>query len=772
MKLPFSFWSNKKKNNQFFLLLLLADEAITAIIIQELDKKITIVSHAQENFLNTLESANKEELLEIIDSTVSTTEDALPKNVQIEKTIFGVKQEWVESGKIKQEYLLKLKNACDQLALKPIGFLVFTEAILHALSQEEGAPVSAILIEVGRKIISLSLIRAGRIIDVKQIDFQEPIAETVDNGLKKFDVEILPARIIIFNTEYSNQISRQFIKHTWSKSLPFLHVPQITILPSDFDIKGILLGTAAQMGYTVADNILIPEKVKLNKHDLEKKQELVFVQPEEDDTPAEIEVNPVSEEYFGFLKNKDITATAKKTENKKDIPLEDIPGQVMEDVFEEIPEEVKQEETAFETQSGALPIQGNLLGKGIKISLSKIVHKFSKKIVLLLKPKQKEKKSIFPRWIFYAFVPVIFIIGIIAIYILFLKSTITITVTPKIIEYNKNITFSIDGENDFSKNILASHSVEIKEQGTLTADATGTKQVGTQSKGKITIFSRLTNTTKIPKGTIVLAANNVSFTLDDNVTIASFSGDTTDPSISVADIAITARDVGPEANIPSGTKFSIDGLNKADISAKNDNPFSGGTKKDITVVSQKDIDGLLIDLKKNLSQKANNELSQTSTNNSSLIPIFIKEEIINKKLTNQVNDQVKTVGIDSAIKYTAENVDKKTLQDFTLNTLKNKLPDISNLFSSNIQTDITDPKLDKDTLTSNLHMKAIINPKININDISSKIAGKSYTQALLILKNINQVSQIDIALKPQIPFLPKILPQLPQNINIVISSNE
>jgi len=57
----------------------------------------------------------------------------------------------------------------------------------------------------------------------------------------------MPGRVVIYGAD-DDEVTQEFIGHPWSKSLPFLHLPQITSLPKDAPIKAMLLGAATQMG--------------------------------------------------------------------------------------------------------------------------------------------------------------------------------------------------------------------------------------------------------------------------------------------------------------------------------------------------------------------------------------------------------------------------------------------------------------------------------------------------------------------------------------------
>src|SRR3989344_1343041 len=250
MKLPFS---TKKEKREYFLALLLRDEKAYAVVFEEQQGRARVVGEHEVHFKDTLETASDDELLDVLDKAISSAESELPKDVQSQKMILGVKEEWVEGGKIKKEYLVKLKKICESLGLSPIGFLIITEAIAHLIQKEEGAPVSGILIDIGKKTVDVTLLRAGRIVESKSAPVTDSIAKTTDILLHHFtSYEVLPSRIFVTGSHKDTEhIAQEFISHAWSKSLPFLHVPQVIALPWGFDAKAVLNGAVTQMGFSL-----------------------------------------------------------------------------------------------------------------------------------------------------------------------------------------------------------------------------------------------------------------------------------------------------------------------------------------------------------------------------------------------------------------------------------------------------------------------------------------------------------------------------------------
>src|SRR3989344_3902225 len=320
----------KKEKSEYFLSLILRNEKAKAVVFEKIGTTIKYLNEAEEEFTNTIEDASTEEFLSSLDKAITSAEEVLPKDIETHKTIFGLKEAWVEDNKIKKEYLEKLKKAGDELSLDPIGFLVFTESVVNLIQKDEGAPVTAILIDVGKKYLSVSLIRAGKIMEVRSSEIHESASYTVDTVLKHFQIpEVMPARIILMDSE-EDELTQEFMNHKWSKSLPFLHIPQILSLPQDSDVKAVLLGAATQMGTElIFDHKQNLERDFIKENDFQKEN---IIKTDEDMgqdvTPKPFESQEATEnkldyvgkdsslEFFGFSSS-DVAKTKPPTPVKK-----------------------------------------------------------------------------------------------------------------------------------------------------------------------------------------------------------------------------------------------------------------------------------------------------------------------------------------------------------------------------------------------------------------------------------------------------------------------
>lgn len=731
MKLPFLDRFNKKNQVSYFLVLVLRTEKAHAVIFEEQEGKIKVLGQQEEYFSHSIEDTPIEEFLDILDKAISKSESALPPHIETQRTIFGVKESWAEHNQIKKEYLVKLKKASDELGLIPIGFLVISQAIAHLMQEEEGAPISAILVDAGNTFVTVSLIRAGRIIESKTSEIHDSIPFTVDALLKHFQAaEILPSRIIVFNGK--EDLSQEFISHTFSKSLPFLHLPQITTLPFGAPAKAVLFGAATQMGFEVLAEA--PKFKAASKSEGQKEQEKTQV--------GELE--------FGFVKDQDLA----KEEGIKDVS--------------EVETESKSKETVQKSYlkptffTDKFLLLKNLLKKAFVnlLTLEKFLPRFS---ILSFTPKGKTIVGIFSVFVI--------LIGIILFYLLGIKTTIVLSLTPKIIEKDKTVSFSTNSNTNPQKNTIASEVVSVSLDGTTKTPTTGKKDVGTKSKGTVTIFNISNNTVSLPANTIITSSNGLKFTLDNLVIVASGSGDAisgTKPATS--NVNVTASDIGVEYNLPSNIKFSLG--NNTEVAAKNDSPFSGGTKKQITVVSKEDIKKLTETLPKNLEAKAKEELAKKISKDRVLLPIFLSTTLQNEKV-NSLGEEVKVATLKATVLYQGLSYKKNDINSLASTLLQNDVPKDLTFDLSNIKVDVLDINEKKnEEFSANLKLKALLLPKIDQEKIKKQIAGKSLESTQNQLAKLPQVSNVHISQTPNLPLLPKRIPTIHKNIQIITHINE
>jgi hypothetical protein len=754
MKLPKLPFPRKLADKNYFLALILRNEKVTAVIFENFNNTIKYINQAEEYFNNTIEDADTEHFLDTLDKAITGAERVLPESIETHKTLLGLKTSWIEDNKIKKEYLEKLKKASDELSLNPIGFLVFGESVINLIQKEEGAPVTAILAELGKKYISVSLVKSGKILETKTSEIHESPSYTVDTLLKHFQTpEVMPARIILLDSE-EEDLSQEFIGYSWSKSLPFLHIPQIMSLPQDSAIKSMLLGAATQMGAKLSyeSPILLddePEKLEPEETIAQPTQELV------EEPPAAHVLDYVSAdnsaEFFGFSENTDVSKNPiPEVKNQAQVPPD-----VLEERINEIPQGIKIEEEKAEKTGGNV----SLVILKIKNIMPKVFASLEK---IKLGNLKNRRMLIIP-----VAVLVVLVLGVFLL-LSSSKATVTILVNPKVEDKTTSVTFSSLSPTDISSQILASDFVSVLEDGSVSAPATGKKDVGTSSKGTVTVFNNGNGSVTFPSGTTITSSNNLEFTMDTSVTIASPSGDIfsgTTPGTS--NVTVTAADIGTEYNLPSGTKFTI-GSN-SDVAAKNDNAFSGGTKKQVTVVSKDDQAKLLAQLPKNLESKALDDIKSKAPSGETILQNFVDETVSSQNFDKKVDDQTTNVTLKGTVTYKAA-----AYKNSDILALANSLFTSSDAVLSKDNLEISAKNIvvsQNNDVTADLDIKAKILPKIDNISLAKQIQGQSLQKAKNLILNISQVSDTIISIHPNIPFLSGSLPGDYKNITIVVKSN-
>lgn len=804
MKLPTLPFLKKQQPSEYYLALLLEEKMLRAVVFEESNGIMNTIGEGKQPLPVPLDDTSFEELLDAADKAISKAESTLPEGVQSHKTIFGVKQDWTENLQISKDHLSTLKKLCDELDLQPIGFLVFAEAIAHLLQKEEGAPVSGILVEIGTKHIIATLLRAGRVAATQQIPIEDDIPKAVDKLLAQFtEVEILPSRIILLDIEKRPRLAQQLSNHSWSKQLPFLHVPQVTPLKEGFETLAVLFGTASQMGFAMSDmpstrlkqapKPMIEIQEKESAEPREEAEEEKLPQPE--GTPEEVaeeekteqeseEPSPEMEDEdeipekslkgdnFGFVKDQDVLESVPqnpKAFHPKNIPEDETEDEFADETFADIPEEVKEDEersklpglgsSAVMLTSGMQKVLGNIK----KLPLSSLLG--SIKTIIPGRGNGLNLKLLA--------IPVFIILLILGgiWYFFGVKATATLLINPKNVEASQSVTFSSTDNTNLDSSIIGGTVVPIQEDGKVSTDATGKKDIGDKAKGTVTIYNNDDSSHTISAGSTITSANGLKFVTAKDVTVASASGDIfsgTKPGTQSVDV--TAANIGTEYNLPSGTKFAVG--SSTVIAAKNDNAFSGGTKKSVTVVAQADLDKLTQDLTQSLSDKANQDM-QKNGGGKELLPVFLSTDISNKQFDQKIGDEASSVNLSATISFQALSYTKTDLTALGQKILE-KNNNNDNVASNNLTTDIQDTTVSKDgkSVAAKLSVKAGLLPKVDTSQVAKRLAGKSFDQAAEILSDIPQLASVKATLSPNLFFLPHIFPRMASHIMVGVAANE
>lgn len=717
----------KEEVIEYFFALNIGTERLTAALWSIENKELKILETASDTYSERSEIINKTDRL--LDAVLGI------RQIEPQKILFGVPNSWLSDDDLKEEDLKLLRDLVKELELSPLAYVSASNAIIHFLEKKEGVPTTAILVGFETHHITVAVVRAGKMDGVKIITRGDSSGADIEKALLTFtSVETLPSKMLIFglDQEELGKLKNQLLSFPWMSNLSFLHLPKIDVLGEEIEIKSVCLAGATEL-----DNAVNYKEVSIKQ--VEAKSKIADgAEEQEEEKTAEVEI--AEGEDFGFVVG-DVSEKIIKDE---------------EDSKERIPEEKTEEENPKEV---ALPEQSNLLevppslpsGKQKKLNL-----KFLKRLI-----------PISPVSLILG-LGLVGILGLILGATLFLpKAEIKIFVEPKILEKDTQVIADpAKKEVDEAGKIIPGQVVETEVSGSSKESATGKKQIGESAKGTVVLRNKTDGLISLSKGTSLTASNGLKFSLDLAVNIASRSAE--DGTWGKQTATVTASAVGADGNLPSGTDFTISGQTTDRAVAKAEGNFSGGTSKDVTVVSDADQKKLLASLASNLRRQAQQKL-QEKLPDKKILEEALSEDIIKKSYSKNINDQASEFSLNLTAKYKGTAFEEKDLRLIVSKLVDTQIPQGFELNLSETETQADVSKLEKDgKLIFLARFKAKLMPKIDGEEIKKKIRGKSLTEVSNELKQIENILGSEITIKPGLPPLLQRIPILTRNIKIEV----
>lgn len=354
-------------------------------------------------------------------------------------------------------------------------------------------------------------------------------------------------------------------------------------------------------------------------------------------------------------------------------------------------------------------------------------------------------------------------------YIFMSKANIKIFVEPKVLEKDATVVADPNqktvNEND---KIIPAQIIETEVSGLAKDSASGKRLIGDPAKGTIVIYNKTSESKSLSKGAQVISSAGLKFTLDMSVSIASQSASDSGITFGKVSTAVTASAIGADGNLPSGSIFTVAAFPTDKLSAKSEGNFSGGTSKEVTVVSSDDAQRLLAKLSSDLKQQAQQKL-QEKYPGKKILKEALSENIKKKSYNKNINDAASEFSLDMTVNYKGTAFDDADLKIIVSKLVTTDVPSDFQLDLSETETQADVSKLEKDgKLIFLARFKAKLIPKIDTGQIKDKIRFKTKNEAQDILKSMENILGSDIRLKPSLPGLLGRIPLLPGNITLEV----
>ncbi len=736
-----------------------------------------------------IKAASWEGLLKAADEAISAATTS--SEAEVTKVIFAVPLDWVHEEKILPDHLKTLRRLCKELDLLPQGYVVLTEALENFFKDQEGAPLTAVLVGIDGDKTTLTLYRAGKNLGTVPVGLEDlsPSAfpEALEKALKRFpDVEVLPARIMIYNGRSDlSKVAEKITAYPWTQKLPFLHFPKVETIPAEFVVKAV----AASAGREMGGKINLESEVETFATSSEEEKKAPAPSAEEEPVPFVSEKKELEREA---VEESSKIALASELE---EVSAEEAGFIAGDDSFKELEIPVHPHPSVKSQPAASLeelpfskashPSKSKLdLFSAIFTPLSKAFARLLRVLPSLITrfrlplPKASthpqvgvaSSKSTFPlpRFLILPGVLLLLFFGALASGLLLPKAAVLIYVSPKPFSHTLEVTISTGPDASPGAKVIPGEFVKSTQMGTKKGLASGSKLVGDKAKGAVTIYSVSTART-FPEGT-TLTADGLKFTLDREVKVA--SGDAVTPA--TAKVDVTAGDIGEKYNLASGAKFTIGNFSSSEYLAKNDSSLTGGNSHQATVVTKADQDRLLASLTTELTEKAKEALNAELSDGATLLPNAITSVTTKKVFSKDIDAEADTFSLDLTMDFQGVIFSHESMVELFKTTYASDIPSGYSLSPSSATPTVKTAKTDKNgNSILEVTLDAKLLPEINVSDLQDKLPGKGTSAAEKIILATPGVSRVNFDVTPKfLAFFSGIaLPLRKENLTLEVVSD-
>ncbi len=624
----------------------------------------------------------------------------------VKEVLLGLPEDWAQNQSIAADRKHTLKKLTDQLNLKSVGFVITQEAIAALYRDREHTGCNALLVFVSQKTVYLLSIVHGKASDPTKVGRSESLVKDVIEGCARGSWQALPARILLASQDLSEAEMMAAQQDLQNTSWE----EKLFVHPPRVDI--------------------VPEHVILDAVSLSGGREVAralgILKEENGESPQQKEEK--ARPSFGFMP-------------VKNEQPEDDRGEEREDDENEDENDGEEEED-----------------KVLDVGIQKPPHmRFPQKKILLF----------FLLLLLIAFGSVWGAYSVIAsVY----RAKISVTIKTEPVSFDSTMTVDANAsQTDPTNNILKATLRTKDVTDTSEAMTTGTKVIGDKATGSITIYNRTTVGDKVFKaGTVVKLDDKVQFSLDSDITVPMGTKDSSPPYQGTAVVKVTATNIGAESNIDKATELSIGGFDKASFVALTNDKFTGGSSRNIQVVSDADQKKLGDTLYAQLKQKALAAFNKESNANEHVI-LSDKVTVTKKQYSDDIGKEVKSFTLTMTVTATAIVYTNDDIAAFATQKLASQIPAGSVLKSDRTLVEVSGQQAVSDTKTIvKATISSVIIPGFDSSQIAKVLAGKSREEAMSFLRSQHAIASYTLDFQPS--FAAKIIQRLPSSEKISITT--
>lgn len=331
-------------------------------------------------------------------------------------------------------------------------------------------------------------------------------------------------------------------------------------------------------------------------------------------------------------------------------------------------------------------------------------------------------------------------------------ATVVVTAKTSAESVATTITLAQNEPTQADKSIVRAVTVEDKKETAIEFAATGKREEGEKASGTLTLSSTSPASIKVPVGT-GFSNGNCTFTTTTavevpGVSVGGWTGGGFGFVAGKVDVAVKATQIGEECNLsPRAYDATLKGVKAVGSVMK------GGSKREVTFVTQADVQKATEKIAENDVAGQKNTLRQKLGNNVKVIEDSFTVTDSKVEPTPQVGKEAADgkAKLVTSVSYSMSGVASDELQKFLDQALVAKFSKETDrrVYDSGLkQATVSEFKRDGDTMTARVTAKGQVGPKVTDEDIIRRVKGKRFGEIQADLKSIEGVSDVEVKLSP------------------------
>lgn len=324
------------------------------------------------------------------------------------------------------------------------------------------------------------------------------------------------------------------------------------------------------------------------------------------------------------------------------------------------------------------------------------------------------------------------------------KATVVIAAKTTTVTIDDSVSLSADQETSIETKTVKAQRQEQKKDLSVEFTPTGKKEVGEKATGQVRFssdsFSALLRGIDIPAGTTINSTSGAAYVTDSGVTLNTSGNSKT--------VGVTAAEIGESYNAATG---SVSGA-PSGVSARFTSATSGGTSREVTVVSEEDVAKATEKLNEQKDDSLKDKLKGAFGSSSVMIDASFRESRAEPSPSVAIDQEASgPVTLKTTITASMMAIDKVDLSKYLNESIQAEIEgkDAQKIYKDGVD-DVKFAQFSEVDGASKVRITAngTVGPTVDEDNVKEQSMGKTYGEIQSSLERIEGVDDVDIKFSP------------------------